>query len=120
MLSMLGLIHPISVLHSHHLALNWNLGEENSQTGRQRKAMARTMRALDPYGHHIVIHNKSPPASTHLDRLLTPMLGNESELTGASIQTDFDDVHRHVVHWSAQAALAGQQWVISNGKRAVG
>jgi len=48
------------------------------------------------------------------------MLGHASQLTGASIQTDFDDVHRHIVHWLAQSALAGQQWVISNGKRAVG
>ena len=70
----------------HHLALNWNLGEENSQKRRQRKAMTRAMSRLDPYGHHIVIHNASPPAEARLDSLLTPLLGTRSMLTGASIQ----------------------------------
>ncbi|MBT8044881.1 MAG: DUF5060 domain-containing protein, partial [Verrucomicrobiae bacterium] len=50
----------------HHPALNWNMGEENGswrknkknhQNTRQRLAMARYLKAVDPYDHPIVIHN---------------------------------------------------------------
>ena len=38
------------------LAINWNLGEENTQTVEQQRAMAGYIRSLDPYRHHIVLH----------------------------------------------------------------
>mgnify|MGYP000580038967 CR=1 FL=1 len=48
----------------HHLALNWNLCEENGEWGKyqhtppqfttERHAMANYMADNDPYGHHIV------------------------------------------------------------------
>ena len=42
----------------HHLALNWNLGEEiNNATTTQKKAWANYFWKHDPYQHHIVIHN---------------------------------------------------------------
>ena len=78
---------------AHHLALNWNLGEENGALGRrnqstpQRKAMAKYFHDHDPYGHLIVIHNGRQPDD---------LLGDESELTGYSLQTnrpDFGNVH---------------------------
>ena len=39
------------------LALNWNIGEENTQSSEQQLAMAINLRDTDPYGgHHIVVH----------------------------------------------------------------
>ena len=41
---------------SHHLALNWNLGEEiNDASTDQKKAWAEYFWTHDPYQHHIVI-----------------------------------------------------------------
>ncbi len=40
----------------HALALNWNLGEENTQTTAEQEAMAGYLKAVDPYDHHIVAH----------------------------------------------------------------
>jgi hypothetical protein len=40
----------------HALALNWNLGEENTQSVEQQLAMSQYLRNLDPYRHHIVVH----------------------------------------------------------------
>jgi hypothetical protein len=39
-----------------NLALNWNLGEENTQTTEQQKAMAAYFAKHDPYRHPIVVH----------------------------------------------------------------
>ena len=41
---------------SHHMALNWNLGEENTQTESQRKDMAQYFADHDPYQHLVAIH----------------------------------------------------------------
>ncbi len=39
---------------AHALALNWNLGEENTQSAAQQRDMAQFIRVVDPYQHHIV------------------------------------------------------------------
>ncbi len=97
----------------HHLALNWNLGEENGALGKinqstpQRKAMAKYLHDHDPYGHLIVIHNGKQPDD---------LLGDESELTGYSLQTnrpDFANVHGGIVNWIRKSAKAGKPWVVA-------
>ena len=97
----------------HHLALNWNLGEENGSLGDfnqdtpQRKAMAKYLHDHDPYGHPIVIHNGREPED---------LLGDESELTGYSLQTnrtDFGNVHGQIVKWVRKSAEAGKPWVVA-------
>ncbi len=98
----------------HHLAMNWNLGEENgdhmkniptpAQATQERRAMAQYFHDHDPYHHHIVIHNGSP---------FDDMLGPEVALTGPSIQTnkpDFRNVHAAVLKWRKLSAEAGKPW----------
>lgn len=97
----------------HHLALNWNLGEENgalgdvNQSTEQRQAMAQYFYDHDPYHHHIVIHNGREPHD---------LLGDASKLTGYSLQTsqsDFSRVHRKVVEWINRSVDAGKTWVVA-------
>lgn len=95
----------------HHLALNWNLCEENGAWGnhegqdtRQRRAMAQYVWDTDPYKHHLVIHNGVP---------FDDLLGDQSPLTGASVQTgkeDFSQVHRALLNWINKSKKAGKQW----------
>jgi Domain of unknown function (DUF5060) len=40
----------------HHLALSWNLGEENTNTFSQHKGFCDYIRLIDPYKHNIVLH----------------------------------------------------------------
>jgi hypothetical protein len=40
----------------HHLALNWNLGEEDINSAVQKKSWIDYIRAIDPYKSHIVLH----------------------------------------------------------------
>ncbi len=101
----------------HHLALNWNLGEEvgdwvkNHKTPPQfkyqRLAMAQYFYDHDPYNHHIVIHNGNP---------FDDLLGPESKLTGPSVQTskpDFSQVHGSVIKWRKKSAEAGKPWAVA-------
>lgn len=94
---------------SHHLALNWNLGEEiNDATHEQKVAWADYFWTYDPYQHHIVIHNMGDP---HYD-----LLGDASALTGFSLQTsrpDFSQVHRRTRDYVDRSAAAGKPWVVA-------
>lgn len=98
----------------HHLALNWNIGEENgfwnhkeitqSQSTTQRLACAQYFHDHDPYRHHIVIHN---------GQQFYDLLGPESKYTGLSIQTnkaDFSNVHKAVLRWRNLAKAAKKVW----------
>ncbi|MBN2314415.1 MAG: DUF5060 domain-containing protein, partial [Sedimentisphaerales bacterium] len=93
----------------HHLALNWNLGEEiNKATHEQKVAWANYFWTQDPYQHHIVIHNMNIP---HYD-----LLGDASKLTGFSLQTnkpDFSQVHRRTRDYIDRSAAAGKPWVVA-------
>jgi len=92
---------------SHHLALNWNLGEEiNDASTAQKKAWANYFWTHDPYQHHIVIHN----GDNHYD-----LLGSASKLTGFSLQTnksDFSRVHGQTKNYIDRSAAAGKPWVV--------
>ena len=103
----------------HALALNWNLGEENTQTVQQQRDMAAYIHQIDPYGHLIVTHTPGP-WSGHL-KIYPHMLGDQSALTGASLQTRYiEDTHRFVVHWTRESAAAGKPWVVANDEQALG
>jgi hypothetical protein len=93
---------------SHHLALNWNLGEEiNNASTAQKATWANYFWTHDPYQHHIVIHN----GANHYD-----LLGSASKLTGFSLQTnkpDFSRVHSQTRNYIDRSAAAGKPWVVA-------
>jgi len=98
--------------YGHHLAMNWNLGEENRNTDAQRKAFAQWFHDNDPYRHNVVLHTY--PAAK--DGVYTPMLGSASKLTGLSLQTkdaDFNLVFPDTLDWVQQSAAAGKPWVVA-------
>ncbi len=90
----------------HHLALNWNLGEENTQSPRQQHDMIAWIKEVDPYGHPVVVHSFIPSQ----DRVYTPLLG--SDLDGASLQTIWPDVHRRTLKWLRESAATGRPWIV--------
>ncbi|GAB6164195.1 hypothetical protein JCM19992_01950 [Thermostilla marina] len=99
----------------HHLALNWNLGEEiNNATTAQKQAWAAYLHEIDPYKHHIVIHNGAP----HYDLMgpYDPEKGTGSELTGFSLQTnkpDFVNVFPMTLNYLRRSDAAGKPWVVA-------
>ena len=92
------------------LALNWNLGEENTQTTQQQKDMAEYIAALDPYDHLIVVHTYP----NQQDKIYPPLMGDASALRGASLQnSNIKDCHRQVVKWNRMSAEKGKPWVVA-------
>ena len=95
----------------HHLALNWNLGEENNQPIAEVKKVAEYVRRLDPYQHHLVVHT-----FPNKDDRYAGLIGNQSQLTGASLQLrekDFSDVHDRVLKWRKKSDSTGKKWALA-------
>ncbi|MCP4257614.1 MAG: DUF5060 domain-containing protein [Planctomycetes bacterium] len=89
----------------HHLALVWNLGEENTNTFAQRKNFCRYIKGLDPYDHPIVCHT----FPGRYDEVYTPLLGYEY-FDGPSLQTN--DTHVQTLAWLDRSVSSGRQWFV--------
>ena len=101
----------------HHLALNWNLCEETGDwtetppsfplDAAERIRLAEYVGSLDPYNHHLVIHNGA---------WYDPIYGPGTRFTGASLQTskeDFGNVHKATLKVIEDAKAAGKVWAVA-------
>ncbi|MEM6260176.1 MAG: DUF5060 domain-containing protein [Planctomycetota bacterium] len=94
----------------HNLALNWNLGEENTQSTKQQRDMAAYLAAIDPYKHHIVIHTYP----NQQDRVYGALMGDQSSVSGASLQnSNVRDCHWQTVKWVTRSKEQGKPWVVA-------
>jgi len=102
----------------HHLALNWNMGEEvgpwqekpvtPEQQTPQRLAMAEYFYQHDPYHHHVVIHNGMP---------FDDLLGPKSKYTGVSMQYSWSVAHQKTLEWLNKSAAAGKPWAVAHDEQ---
>ena len=104
----------------HHLALNWNLGEENDiwtelNDPNQNiiQSYVNYIRAQDPYDHHIVLHS----FPFQQNQSYTPLVGVSTALSGVSVQTGYTNVHDDTKNWVSQSDLAGHPWVVANDEQ---
>lgn len=107
----------------HHMAITWNIGEENQAKGTgfevanthsQRKEFASRIRALTYYNDHISVHNG--PAGRFAD--IFPQLVGYEDITGPSLQTylinpKLQSNHEEVKEWIGKSAVSGHKWVVS-------
>ena len=98
---------------AHTLALNWNIGEENTQSTEEVVDMVRYLHDTDPYKNHIVIHTF--PGDQ--DKVYTPLLGDGSLLTGTSLQNGWSQTHQRTLKWVTESAKAGRPWVVANDEQ---
>jgi len=97
----------------HALALNWNIGEENTQSSEEIRDMVKYLHDTDPYQHHIVLHT----FPNQQDKVYQPLLGDASLLTGVSLQNSWSAVHRQTLQWLRASAAAGRPWVVANDEQ---
>jgi len=91
----------------HHLALFWNIGEENDYGPDRQRQFAGYIRDVDPYDHPITVHS-------HIDRpadQYAPLVGDPRfELT--SIQLSPDRAGEFTETWRSESAAAGRPWAV--------
>jgi len=95
------------------LALNWNLGEENTQTTENHREMSEFFYKNDPYRHNVVIHTYP----SEQERVYTPLLGKDSLLTGVSLQNSWDAAFKQTLKWVTESNAAGKLWVVANDEQ---
>lgn len=100
---------------AHHPALQWNLGEENTNTAAQREAYANFIKALDPYNHPIFMHTYPGQQNEY-----TSLLGLETfdgpTLQFSAIPEDASSsagVYGMTVDWLNQSTSNGHPWVVT-------
>ena len=94
----------------HNLALNWNLGEENTQSTEQQIAMLNYIDLVDAYDHPRVVHTYPSQQA----KVYEPLLGDRSKLTGASLQnSSLDTTHQQTCRWVEESTASGKPWVIA-------
>jgi hypothetical protein len=85
----------------HHLALNWNLGKENTNTDAQRKAFADYCKEIDPYAHPVVMHTYAGTQEENYEPLLS-----YPTFDGVSIQTGQDSGFSQPLQWVNRSAVS--------------
>jgi hypothetical protein len=99
--------------YGYELALNWNLGEENTQNPEQQRSMAQYIHDTDPYIHLLVIHT----FPDWQDRVYNRLLGDSSVLTGVSLQNSWSTDHQRILHWLNESEKTGKMWVVANDEQ---
>lgn len=103
----------------HHLAMNFNLGEENgyaeftpiSQNDAQRRSMTSFIKKVDPFKHPVLLHTHShePDRANILDSIL-----GFKDLDGLSLQVDKREGAAEVLEtWKRKASDSGHEWMIT-------
>ena len=104
--------------YAHHLAITWNLGEENGpagfsplgQTDQQRKDAAAYLKEINPYKDMVVIHTHSSDADRQ--KIIMPLLGC-NDLDGLSIQVEnLFDTHQQTLKWLSLSDDSGKSWIV--------
>lgn len=107
----------------HHLALNWNLSEETNVDVAVIRKTAAYIRQLDPYKNHVVQHtfpphhNKNTVEQPNYDYYYLNLVGQQSELTGASLQLEKSVTHEEVKRWVMLSEQSGKPWVVCNDEQ---
>ncbi len=94
----------------HHPALIWNLGEENTNSDRQRRDFIDYFHQHDSYHHPLVVHTYP----WEQEKIYQPLLDNP-DFTGASLQMRTEKkVHKRTKQWVDASTQAGHKWIVSS------
>lgn len=98
----------------HHPALQWNLGEENTNTEEERRSFANYIKATDPYNHPIFIHTFTQDRES----VYSDLLGFEN-LDGPTMQIGnipaigSGDLYSETQSWIDRSRNRGFPWVVT-------
>ncbi|WP_096086303.1 DUF5060 domain-containing protein [Agaribacterium haliotis] len=98
---------------AHHPALQWNLGEENTNSAAQQKAFADYIRAIDPYDHAILMHTFPGEHDKYEALRAHKNFDGPTFQFGAIAESPEAGVYGKVIEWSEKSANDGHPWVIT-------
>lgn len=91
----------------HHLALQWNLGEENTNNDRKKIEFADYIRSIDPYDHPITVHTSDSKSFEFYEAIL-----GEPSFEATSLQADIADYNALAIYYREQSAQYGRKWSV--------
>jgi len=92
----------------HNNGIQWNIGEENTNTDEERADQAEYLKSVDGYDHLVVIH--SFPSA--IDDVYDPLLDDEA-FDGTSFQTSAQNIRNEIIEFRDKSAEAGDPWVLA-------
>ncbi|MEO0623508.1 MAG: Ig-like domain-containing protein [Pseudomonadota bacterium] len=92
----------------HNNGIQWNMGEENTNTDQELEDMAEFIEAIDPYGHLVVLHTYP----NDINEVYDPLVGVE-EFDGPSFQTGPGSIRNQTIEFRDKSAAAGDPWVLA-------
>src|SRR5690606_16279659 len=102
----------------HHLALNWNLGEEISIPNDNLQDFSDYIKSLDPYDHHIVVHTY--PRLDDYQQYYGNMLGwptfdgTSIQLQGYNLNVNMSSGYETLIQeWIERSEDEGRKWIVS-------
>ncbi|MEX0330984.1 MAG: DUF5060 domain-containing protein [Puniceicoccaceae bacterium] len=94
---------------SHHPAIVWNLGEENTNTVDQIKDFCDYFAAQDPYNHPKSLHT----VPYGWDVLYRPMLGHPTfEVLSVQTRDDYHVIYPQTIKWIELSRAHGREWPV--------
>ncbi|MDX2302388.1 MAG: DUF5060 domain-containing protein [Microscillaceae bacterium] len=101
---------------SHHLAISWNLGEENNYfekipdpNNNQLKNHASYLKDHDPYQSYINVHTYP----NHQEDVYSDLIGYR-DFNGTSLQVFTpQEVHNEILKWLQRSKQSGHPWVVN-------
>lgn len=91
----------------HHLAVQWNLGEENTNNDRKKIEFANYIRSVDPYNHPITVHTSDSKSFEFYEAIL-----GEPSFEATSLQADIADYNALAIYYREQSAKYGRKWSV--------
>ncbi|MEM6889090.1 MAG: DUF5060 domain-containing protein, partial [Pseudomonadota bacterium] len=92
----------------HNNGIQWNLGEENTNTDQEREDMSSWLETVDPYDHLVVAHS----FPDELQKVYNPLLGHEP-FDGTSFQATAETIRQKTEDYRDRSANNNDPWVIS-------
>ena len=92
----------------HANGIQWNIGEENTNSNQERVDMAKYLKAVDGYDHLNSVHTFG---GDH-NKVYDPLVGVEA-FDGPSFQTSGNNIRQKTQEFLEKSANAGDPWVIA-------
>lgn len=97
----------------HHPALQWNLGEENTNTAAQQKAFANFIKATDPYDHPVVMHTYPGDHGKYAALEGHATFDGPTLQYGGIPESAAGGLYGETLDFIADSTAAGRTWVVT-------